>query len=278
MTAHASQPILVLGATGKTGGRVAQRLAERGVPVRAGSRAAEPPFDWDNCATWPAALRGARAVYLSYQPDLAVPGAVEIIGAFAQLAADAGLERLVLLSGRGEAEAEHTERAVLAAGVPATIVRSSWFAQNFSEGFLLDSILDGHVALPVDGIGEPFIDVDDIAEIATAALVEDGHTGQLYDVTGPHLLSFPDAVEEIAHASGREIQFTSITLDEFAAELTASGLPADAVHVIRYLFGEVLDGRNAHLGSGVEQALGRTARDFSAYATTAAATGVWSTR
>jgi uncharacterized protein YbjT (DUF2867 family) len=257
MTERTSKPILVLGATGKTGRRVAHRLAARGIPVRAGSRAAEPPFDWDNHATWSGALRGTRAVYLSYQPDLAVPGAAEVVGAFAHLAAHSGVERLVLLSGRGEAEAEDTERAVLAAGVPTTIVRSSWFAQNFSEGFLLESILDGHVALPVDGIGEPFIDVDDIAEIATAALVEDGHTGQIYDVTGPRLLSFRQAVDEIAHASGRELQFSSITLGEFANELAAAGLPADAVQLVRYLFSEVLDGRNAHLGNGVERALGR---------------------
>lgn len=277
MTTHDSRPILVLSATGKTGRRVDQRLTEHGIPVRAGSRSAEPPFDWDDAATWPAALGGVRAVYIAYQPDLAVPGAVDTVGAFARLAADSGVERLVLLAGRGEPEAEEAERTVLDAGVDTTIVRASWFAQNFSENFLLEPILAGEVALPVDGIGEPFVDADDIADVAAAALVEDGHAGRTYDLTGPRLLTFPDAVPEIARATGRDIRFTSITIEEFTASLDADGLAPDAVQLIRYLFGELLDGRNAYLGAGVREALDRTPRDFTDYAAATAASGVWST-
>jgi uncharacterized protein YbjT (DUF2867 family) len=271
-------PILVLGATGKTGRRVAERLAARGVPVRKGSRNAQPAFDWDKPATWPAALSGTRAVYIAYQPDVAVPGAVATIGAFARLAAQEGAERLVLLSGRGEPEAEQAEQAVQAAGAAWTIIRSSWFAQNFSEGFLLDPILAGDVALPSDTIGEPFVDVDDIADVATAALLGDGHFGRVYDVTGPRLLTFPEAVAEIAQASGRSIRFTTITIEEFAAALAAQALPPDAISIIRYLFSEVLDGRNARLGDGVQQALGRAPGDFTDYARAAAASGAWSLR
>jgi uncharacterized protein YbjT (DUF2867 family) len=278
VTTRDSGPILVLGATGKTGRRVAERLVKRSIPVRPGSRGAEPAFDWDQPATWPAALNGVRAVYIADQPDLAVPGAVETVGAFARLAADSGASRLVLLAGRGEPEAEDAERAVQAAGVDTTIVRASWFAQNFSESFLLDSILAGDVALPVDGIGEPFIDADDIADVATAALVDDGHSGRVYDVTGPRLLTFPDAVAEIAQASGRQVRFTTITLEEFTAALLATGLPRDAVELVRYLFGEVLDGRNAHLGNGAQQALHRAPRDFTGYTAKAAANGVWDAR
>lgn len=277
MTPHDSRPTLVLGATGKTGRRVARRLTEHDIPVRAGSRTAEPPFDWDEAATWPAALSGVRGVYIAYQPDLAVPGAVETVGAFSQLAADAAVEQLVLLAGRGEPEAEDAERAVLDAGVDTTIIRASWFAQNFSENFLLDPILASEVALPVNRIGEAFVDADDIADVATAALVEDGHNGRIYDVTGPRLLTFPDAVAEIARASGREIRFTTITLDEFTAALAAAGLPPDAVQLVGYLFGEVLDGRNAYLGDGLQEALGRAPRDFTDYTVKAAASGVWST-
>ncbi len=170
MTPHDSRPILVLGATGRTGRRVDRRLTEHGIPVRAGSRNAEPPFDWDEAATWPAVLSGVRRVYIAYQPDLAVPGAVETVGAFSRLAADAAVERLVLLAGRGEPEAEDAEHAVLDAGVDTTIIRASWFAQNFSENFLLDPILAGEVALPVDGIGEAFVDADDIADGLQGAL------------------------------------------------------------------------------------------------------------
>ncbi|MGH2821844.1 MAG: SDR family oxidoreductase, partial [Thermoleophilaceae bacterium] len=146
---------LVLGGTGKTGRRVAERLEARGVPVRVGSRSAEPPFDWEDRDTWAAALDGGGSVYISYYPDLAIPGAPDAVGSFAELAVERGVRRLVLLSGRGEEEAQRAERAVRDTGADWTIVRCSWFSQNFSESFLLESVLAGEVALPVDGVPEP---------------------------------------------------------------------------------------------------------------------------
>ncbi|HEY6757965.1 MAG TPA: NmrA family NAD(P)-binding protein [Baekduia sp.] len=269
------RPTLVVGATGKTGRRVAALLERRGVPVRAGSRAAVPAFDWDDASTWAPALRGTRAAYVSFFPDLAIPGAGEAVGAFAALAAREGLDRLVLLSGRGEEEAQRAEEAVRAAGVPTTVVRASWFAQNFSEAFLRDLVLSGTVALPVDGVGEPFVDAGDIAAVAVAALTEAGHDGRVYEVTGPRLVSFPDAVAAIAGATGRTITYMSVPLDAWAAELRGAGLDDDTIGLLTYLFSEVLDGRNAHTTDGVQQALGRPPRDFSAYVADAAASGAW---
>ena len=268
-------PILVVGGTGKTGRRVACRLEARGVPARVGSRSGEPPFDWEDRATWAPALDGAIGAYISFYPDLAVPGAAEAVAAFAQQAVDQGVRRLVLLSGRGEEEAQRAEQAVLAAAPGTTIVRASWFSQNFSEHFLLDDVLRGVVALPVDGVREPFIDVDDVAEVAVAALTTDGHAGELYEVTGPRLLSFAEAVAEIAQATGRELRFVTVDPGEYSAGMVEQGLPSDVIGLVTYLFGEVLDGRNEHLSDGVERALGRQPRDFRDYAAAAAATGVW---
>ena len=177
-------PTLVLGGTGKTGRRVAQRLAARGLPVRIGSRGAEPRFDWEDSATWGPALRGIDAAYVAYSPDLAMPGAADTLGAFANLAVELGVPRLVLLSGRGEPAAERAEAAVRASGAQLTIVRSAWFAQNFSEDFWLDFVLGGEVALPAGDTPEPFVDADDIADVAVAALTDDAHIGQLYELTG----------------------------------------------------------------------------------------------
>ncbi|WP_272476076.1 NmrA family NAD(P)-binding protein [Baekduia alba] len=274
-TTTPTAPTLVVGATGKTGRRVAAELARRGVPVRAGSRSATPPLDWDDATTWAPALAGTRAAYVSFFPDLAVPGAGETVGAFAALAAREGVERLVLLSGRGEEEAQRAEEVVRAAGVPTTIVRAAWFCQNFSESFLLDAVLGGTVALPVDGIAEPFVDADDIAAVAVAALTEDGHAGEVYEVTGPRLLTFADAVAEIAAAAGRELSYVSVPLDEWTAELVRAGVDDDTLALLSYLFAEVLDGRNAHTTDGVQRALGRPPRDFGAFAADTAATGVW---
>jgi uncharacterized protein YbjT (DUF2867 family) len=266
---------LVLGGTGKTGRRIVSRLRDRGLPVRVGSRAGDPVFDWEEEATWGPALDGVSAVYLSYQPDLAVPPAAERVGAVARLAAERGIERQVLISGRGEEEAQRSERVVREASPTATVVRASWFSQNFSESFLVDLVLAGVVALPAPNTPEPFVDTEDIADVATAALTEAGHAGRLYELTGPRMLTFAEAVGEIADAPGRPVEFVRVDMDEFEAELVAHQLPADYVWLLRYLFSEVLDGRNASITDGVEQALGRPARDFADYARETAATGVW---
>ncbi|WP_066949255.1 NAD(P)H-binding protein [Microtetraspora fusca] len=267
--------ILVLGGTGKTGRRVVTRLQERDLPVRIGSRSGDPAFDWEDPATWAPALRDVGAVYVSYYPDLAVPGAPEAVGAFARLAVASGARRLVLLSGRGEEEAQAAERALIDSEADWTILRAAWFDQNFSENYLLEPVLAGHVVLPAGDVAEPFVDADDIADVAVAALTEDGHSGQIYELTGPRLLTFADAVAAIAAASDREIGFTRVSPEDYASALAAEGVPGDVIDLLIYLFTTVLDGRNASLGDGVRRALGRSPRDFADYAREAAATGVW---
>jgi uncharacterized protein YbjT (DUF2867 family) len=271
---------LVLGGTGKTGRRVAARLQARGLPVRIGSRSGEPPFDWETPDTWATALDGVSAAYVSYYPDVAIPGAPEAVRAFTELAVQSGTRRLVLLSGRGEEEAQRAEQAVRevgdGAGVEWTIVRCAWFMQNFDEYFLLEPILSGKVALPSGDVPEPFVDADDIADVAVAALTEGGHAGEIYELTSPRLLTFEEAVGEIAKATGREIRFVPVSLEEFEAVLAGEQVPAEIASFLTYLFGEVLDGRNAYLTDGVRRALGREPKDFTDYARDAAATGVWS--
>jgi uncharacterized protein YbjT (DUF2867 family) len=272
---------LVLGGTGKTGRRVAQRLAALHVPVRTGSRAGDPPFDWQNRDTWPAALRDVDSVYLSYFPDLAVPEAVDEVAAFTTVAVESGVRRLVLLSGRGEPEAERSEHTVRESGVAWTILRASWFAQNFSEGYMLDGILDGELVLPGGAVPEPFIDVEDIADAAVAAFTgtdltgRNRHDGELYEMTGPRAITFAEALSEMRQATGRDLRFRSVSVSEYVGMLTGYGVPADTVQLLSYLFTEVLDGRNAAPSDGVQRALGRPPRDFWDYARTTAASGVW---
>ena len=205
---------LVLGSTGKTGRRVAERLTARGVPVRLGSRSGTPPFDWEEETTWAPALEGIDQVYVSYYPDLAVPGAVEVVGSFARLAVKNGVPRLVLLAGRGEAETEHAEQAVRDSGADLTIVRSTWFMQNFSEDYMIEHVLSGEIALPAGDTPEPFVDADDIADVAVAALTDDRHVGQLYELTGPRLLTFSDAADELSKATGHNIRYVPVSLEE----------------------------------------------------------------
>jgi uncharacterized protein YbjT (DUF2867 family) len=271
---HMEGPILVLGGTGKTGRRVVERLTARAVPTRIGSRSGLPPFDWNDQATWAPALAGACAVYITYYPDLAVPGAPDAVRTFTDVAIDHGVWRHVLLSGRGEEEAQRAERLVQESGADWTIVRCAWFMQNFSEDYLVDAVRSGEVALPAGDKAEPFVDAEDIADVAAAALTDDRHIGELYELTSPRLLTFGEAVAEIARATGREISYVPVSVEEYAASAAEHHVPEESVDFLTYLFSEVL-GNNAYLTDGVQRALGREPRDFADYARTTATTGAW---
>lgn len=266
---------LVIGGTGKTGSRVVARLKQLDVPVRIGSRSATPAFDWNVESGWDACLQGVDAVYITYAPDLAIPGATDSIKAFVGAAMRNGVKRAVILSGRGEAEAQACETIVMESGLDWTVVRASWFNQNFSEGAFIDMVQAGQISLPAGDVAEPFVDVDDIADVATAALTEDGHAGEIYEVTGPELLTFQDIAGELSRATGRQIRFNEIPHDAFVAGVAESGAPEEVVWIMDYLFSTVLDGRNAHLADGVERALGRPPRSFATYARDVASTGAW---
>ncbi|MAM62202.1 NAD(P)H-binding protein [Maritimibacter sp. UBA3975] len=268
------QDILVIGATGKTGRRVASRLEARGIPVRRGSRSSATPFDWEAPQTWAPALRGVRAAYVTYFPDLAFPGAVEKLESLCETARDMDVEHLVLLSGRGEHHARLGEEVVRKSGLDFTIVRASWFAQNFSEGYLRDPILAGVLPMPGGNVAEPILDIDDIADVAVAALTEEGHRGALYEVTGPRLMSFADMAAELSQATGRQIRHVPISFEDFHANVAQAG--GDFVaDVFTAIARETLDGRNAHTTDGVMRALGRAPRDFAEFARAAAQSGAW---
>lgn len=266
---------LVLGGTGKTGHRIAKRLEAKGVPIRIGSRSAIPAFDWNREACWDSCLEAVEAVYINYAPDLAVPGATDTIQAFVDRAKHHGVKRLVLLSGRGEVEAQACERIVQESGIEWTIVRASWFYQNFSEGAFLDMVLSGQITLPAGDTPEPFVDVNDIAEVAVAALTETGHASEVYEVTGPRLMTFGDIAAELSIATGRQIDYIQIPHEAFVAGVKQSGAPKEVVWLLDYLFTTVLDGRNASLTDGIQRALGRPPRDFVEYAQDVAATTQW---
>ena len=272
---HVEGVTLVLGGSGKTGRRVVQRLKSRGVPTRVGSRSGSPSFDWDKPEDWGAVLDGVTAVYISYAPDLAIPGATASIEQFVEMAVEQGVRRLVLLSGRGEEEAQACEKIVQATDVEWTVVRASWFMQNFSEGEFLRMVLGGTIALPAADVPEPFIDVNDIADVAVAALTEPGHAYETYEVTGPRLLTLSEVASEISEAADRDVSFVRIPADAFAKGIAESGIPEDVAWLLNYLFDTVLDGRNAYVGDGVKRALGREPGDFSAFARRIAERGTW---
>src|SRR6056297_1791409 len=268
------QPIVVIGATGKTGRRVAARLEAAGHPVRRGSRNSATPFDWEAPETWAPALADTRAAYVTYFPDLAFPGAVGKLESLVETAKDVGVGHLVLLSGRGEHHARLGEEVVRNSGVDFTLIRAAWFAQNFSEGYLRDPILGGVLPMPGGETPEPIIDIDDIADVVVAALTEEGHLGERYEVTGPRLMTFAEMAEVLTTTLDRPIQHIPISFEDFHANVAASG-DTFVADVFTAIARETLDGRNAHTADGVERALGRRPRDFADFAQTAMTAGAW---
>lgn len=268
--------ILVIGGTGKTGRRVAEKLTALGHHVRVGSRNADPAFDWHKADGWDAALEGMDMVYITFQPDLAVPGALEAIETLVRKAKVKGVKKMILLSGKGEREAELCEQVLIHSGIEYTIVRASWFNQNFSESFFLEPILAGNLAMPKPRVRVPYVDANDIAEVVVASFLDEKHHGKIYEVTGPRLMTFGDIAQEVSNATGREIEYTAISMEAYNEIMQKAGLPEDYIWLINYLFNEVLDNEdNSIVTNDVEKVLGRKARDFSDFASETAATGIW---
>ena len=268
--------ILVIGGTGKTGRKVVQKLDALNQNVRVGSRNASPSFEWENPDTWSLAMDGIDKMYVVFYPDLAVPGSLEAIESITKQAKRSGVKKIVLLSGKGEREAELCEQVVVHSGIDYTIVRASWFMQNFSESFFLEPILDGFVALPQAEVKIPFVDTDDIADVVVEALLHEEHNGQIYQLTGSRQLTFKEVMEEISFVTGKEIAFTPISLSAYKAAMEQQGIPADYIWLVNYLFSEVLGNpTNSEVSNDIEKVLGRKPKNFSEYVRETVATGIW---
>lgn len=270
-----NESILVLGGTGKTGRRVVAQLRSQGVTAIPASRSAERAFDWADEATWGPALRGVDAVYLV---DDASANPATTLAPFVERAVALGVRRHVLLSARGLEEPDAplpSEAALRASDAEWTILRPSWFNQNFSEDLFLEGILAGELALSTGEGTDPFIDAEDIAAVAATTLTNDGHVGEVYELSGPRLLSFGDAVEEVAKAAGRDITFLPVSREECAKRLMAAGASAEDATFAVDVFDGIAGGGNAYLSDGVRRVLNREPRDFADFARDAAATGVW---
>ena len=268
--------ILVIGGTGKTGRRVVEQLKKKEIEPKIGSRNVSPSFDWDDKDTWVNALNGIEKMYVTYYPDLAVPGAKEAVESLTYLAKELGVKKMVLLSGKGETEAEACENIVINSGIDYSIIRASWFNQNWSESFFLDPILSGEVALPMANVLIPFVDVNDIAEVAAKVLLDDTYNGEIIEVTGPELITFRDIVKIIEKTSNRRLNFYDITLEQYIDGMKKMQIPNDVVWLIEYLFSHVLTNpKNQLVVNDVERVLGRKAKSFLEYAQETAKTGVW---
>ncbi len=271
-----TEDILVIGGTGKTGSRVVEQLQKKGINPRIGSRNSSPSFDWNDKDTWIEALKGIKKVYVTYYPDLAVPGAKKAIESLTYLAKELGIIKIVLLSGKGETEAEACEKIVMGSELDYTIVRASWFNQNWSESFFLEPILSREVSLPMSDVLIPFVDVNDIAEVVTTVLLESTYNDEIIEVTGPELITFKDVVDIISKTIDKKLYFHDITLEEYVHGMKKMNVSDDDVWLIEYLFSHVLaNPENQLVVNDIERVLGRKAKTFLEYAQETAKTGIW---
>ncbi|MFE6974995.1 NmrA family transcriptional regulator [Streptomyces sp. NPDC057682] len=270
-------PVLVTSGTGKTGRRVVERLAARGLRVRAGSRDGAVAFDWTDPSGWEAALTGAEAAYIAYYPDLAAPGAPEAMAEFGAVARRCGVRRLVLLSGRGEPQAVVAEEALRSSAGDAelTVLRSAFFAQNFSEGALADGVHLGEVVFPAGTTAEPFVDADDLADVVVAVLCGEAGAGEVHELTGPRPLTFAEAAAALTAATGRQVRYVAVTEDQYSSMLIDFGVPDAEADMLAELFTFLLDGHNATVTDGVKRVLGRDPKPFAVFASEAAQDGAW---
>ena len=269
------KPILVVGNSGKTGARVEQRLQTLALPTRGVSRSTAPAFSWNNPDTWSEVLDGVQSAYVTFYPDLAIPASEQIMSDFIEVAMESGLKHMVLLSGRGEEGAVKAENILKKSGMTWNVVRANWFMQNFSEAFMIEGVLNGELMLPAGDVVEPFVDVDDIADVAVAALTQPELHNRLFEVSGPRALSFAECAAEISEATGYTVNYSQISIEEFLSALREQGQPDEVLWLMNELFTVVFDGRNSAPTHGVQEALGRPATDFKQYLEKVMDSGVW---
>ncbi|MES2560396.1 MAG: NmrA family NAD(P)-binding protein [Bacteroidota bacterium] len=272
-----SDNILVIGSTGKTGNRVFSRLQQNNVDVRPASRNSDIPFDWHDDASWINALEGISTVYITFYPDIALPSSEAIIFNFAQAAKKAGVKKAVLLSGRGEPEAVACENVIRNSGMAWTIVRSSFFMQNFSEGMWAGDIAAKEFVIPTVKAKEPFVDIDDIADVVVETLTNSKHDGKVYEMTGPELLSFEEVISKLSLALQSQIHLKQVPIKEYRTILKEHQLPQDLIGLISYLLTEVMDGRNESMKHDIELVLNRKPGSFDNYIQKTIQAGFWQT-
>jgi uncharacterized protein YbjT (DUF2867 family) len=271
----ANRLVLVLGATGKTGSRVAGRLSERGVSVRTAARGgADIRFDWNNPATFEGALQGVTGVYL-VSPVMRVDFA-GVVSDFLDQAERAGVQNVTYLSAYGmeHAPAEVALRAVeldleSRGSFTYSIIRPAWFMQNFSETFLKP--VDDEIVVPGGTGTEAFVNAEDIASVAAATLAEpERHAGRAYAPTGPESLTLDEAARIISAAAGRTILYRDTDRADWVGAMVRSGVPAEYGEVLRALTETIASGRGSRPNGDVLAATGAAPVSFADFAAEAA--------
>lgn len=260
--------ILVTTPNGKVGSALAAQLLERGEAVRLGAhtpakaqadfaQAQVVHFDFGDPASVRAALAGVAALYLA-APATTDP---EQVNRVVDLAVEAGVRRIVRLSAAGVEHSEtglrQIERHIEGSGVEWTMLRPSWFFQNYStanaaaireRGAIFEAAGDGKTA---------FVDTRDIAAVAVRALTESGHHGQGYTITGGRAYDRSEVASAIGAAAGRPVRYVALTDAAFRDSVAPLGWPPEYVELMSGLYAAVRAGHTAATTDVVQRVTGQ---------------------
>ncbi|BCP53967.1 oxidoreductase [Kaistia sp. 32K] len=268
--------ILLTGGTGKTGRRIAPRLAEAGHDVRLASRRGADAralrgirFDWNDPSTFDAALANREAVYLVAPTD--APESLRAMQPFLDRALAIGIRRYVLLSASSLPKRGPMMGAVhayLEEHAPEwAVLRPTWFMQNFSEQQHLPTIRDERAIFSATGEGRvPFIDVEDIAAVAVEALTRDVSFNRDLVLTGPRALSYGDVAEIVGAAIGAGVRHVNLSEGALVERFGAAGMHPDYAAILAGMDIWIASGAEDRLSPDVEAVTGRPPNDFVAYA------------
>lgn len=270
---------LILGGTGKVGHRVARILGRDGHDVRAVGRSTPLRFDWRESQTWAPAVRDADGVFV-VGPGSATDWS-PLLATFLDTASAAGVRHAVLLSSRAveflpDGNVARAEQALRAGRLPWTILRPTHFAQNFTEAMFIP--VDGHIVAPVGEGAEPFIDVEDIAEVAAHALANGAAIGETLELSGPSALTFEQAAHVLSEVTGRRLTFRDQSDADHTAALRAAGTPEDYIRWRLAMLSGIRRGDDAYLSDGVAHLLHRPATDLATWAHREATQAPWAVR
>lgn len=268
--------VLVLGGTGKTGGPLVRRLTEEGHGVKCASRSGAAPggaegcrFDWYAAESHGAALDGVGSIYLI--APLGAPDPLQVMQPFIETAIARGVGRFVLLSSSLLEEggpAMGMVHAFLRQCAPQwAVLRPSWFMQNFVIDPHLTSICsEGAIYSATDDGLVPFIDAEDIAEVALHALTDARPTANDLLITGPQAISYDQVAATIGGVVGRPVRHVRLTAEQLAKRFEDAGIPAEYATMLAGLDRAIAAGAEARTTDIVEKVTGHPPASFESFA------------
>ena len=276
-------PILVVGGTGNVGREVVARLLEAGVPVRALVRSLKRAAgvlgegvelvkgDLDDLTTLGPALQGVEKVFVCSPADPLLP---ERERRLAHAAAAAGARHLVKVSmliaaadspiHAAQWHAE-SEAAIEGAGLGFTFLQPQFYLQNLL-GFAPGIVAEGTISAPMGEGRVSMVDVRDVADVAARVLLDEGHIGQRYLITGPESVTFGELAARLSAGIGREVSYIPADGEETRAAMVEAGVPTWFVDDLVGLYRFYAEGGGDWLSDAVAVVAGHTGRTVDHFA------------